>query len=554
MRLARPTEESLTVEFKSDRQRLFDRDLVEAVVCLANAEGGSIFLGIEDDGTATGLRPERTSVEHLPAMIANRTSPPVLVDASTFSEQGLLLAHLRVPKAAHVVATTEGVMKRRRIGADGRPECVPLLPSEIPSRLSELGVLDVSRQAVPGAALEDLDPAERARLRQFVERFRGDQDLLVLSDDELDGALGLVTRAEGQRLPSLVGLLLIGRESALQRLVPTHEVAFQVLEGEDVRVNEFSRAPLLRVIEWLETLLTPLNTEQEMQAGLFRVPVPRVDKRAFREGIANALCHRDYARVGATHVRFESDALVISNVGGFVEGVTIDNLLITEPRPRNPALADALKRIGVVERTGRGVDAIYRGLLHYGRPRPDYTRSTRTSVVLRMAANAADLGFLRLVLEAEEKRGARLPIDSLIALSCLRDQRRVTADELSRAIQKDRGAAKQTLEALVESGLAEPHGHTNNRSYTLAARVYATLGQHAAYTRQAGFDAIQHEQMVLNYVRQHRSIQRPDVVELCHLTEDQATRLLRRLVDSGRLRPEGEKRWRRYVLAGEGDA
>jgi hypothetical protein len=52
-----PKRESLTVEFKSDRNRLNDRDLIAAVVCLANTDGGDIYLGVEDDGTITGLHP-----------------------------------------------------------------------------------------------------------------------------------------------------------------------------------------------------------------------------------------------------------------------------------------------------------------------------------------------------------------------------------------------------------------------------------------------------------------------------------------------------------------
>jgi ATP-dependent DNA helicase RecG len=46
-----PERESLTVEFKSDRRRLSDAELVAAAVCLANTDGGEIFLGVEDDGT-----------------------------------------------------------------------------------------------------------------------------------------------------------------------------------------------------------------------------------------------------------------------------------------------------------------------------------------------------------------------------------------------------------------------------------------------------------------------------------------------------------------------
>lgn len=54
MPFAIPAQESLTVEFKSDRKRLPDAELVEAVVCLTNAEGGELWLGVEDDGTPTG--------------------------------------------------------------------------------------------------------------------------------------------------------------------------------------------------------------------------------------------------------------------------------------------------------------------------------------------------------------------------------------------------------------------------------------------------------------------------------------------------------------------
>ncbi|MBK8170533.1 MAG: putative DNA binding domain-containing protein [Sandaracinaceae bacterium] len=542
--------ESLTVELKSDTTRLSDRDLVEAIVCLANTEGGELYLGVEDNGTPTGVNSTRANLETMRAMIANRTSPPISVLVSVIEEDGQRVARISVPKSSSVVATTEGVTKKRRIGPNGKPECIALLPAEIPSRLSDLGVLDASAQPVPGATVDDLDPLERVRLREFIERYGGDTSLVGLDDGELDGALGFVARSGADRTPTLAGMLLIGREASLRRLVPTHEVAFQVLAEQDVRLNQFSRAPLLRVFEWFDTSFAPFNVEEEVQAGLFRVPVPRVDKRAFREAVANALAHRDYTRLGAVHVRLDDDALVVSNPGGFVEGVTRNNLLTTEPRPRNAALADALKRVGLVERTGRGVDLIYRGMLRYGRSQPDYSASNTTSVVLRMPAIGADLNFLRIVLEAENRRGAMLPIDSLIALACLRDQRRVTVDEVASAIQKDRTIAKSTLEALIESGLAAPHGKTSGRTYTLAPKLYAQLDKKTEYTRQVGFDAIQQEQMVLSFLKQNDVISRGEVTRLAQLSDDQATRLLKKMVDRGVLRTEGDRRWRRYRLAG----
>ena len=68
--------ETLTIEFKSDRRPLPDRELVAAVVAMANTEGGKLMLGIEDDGTVTGVHPDHKNPGGLAALIANRTTPP----------------------------------------------------------------------------------------------------------------------------------------------------------------------------------------------------------------------------------------------------------------------------------------------------------------------------------------------------------------------------------------------------------------------------------------------------------------------------------------------
>jgi len=252
-----PTAESFTVEFKSDRKCLPDNELIETVVCLANSEGGEVYLGVEDDGTPTGLHAKDQRVDTLPAFVGNRTTPPIEVSVEKLSVGGHAIAKISVPKSSQITSTTGSVFKRRRLMSDGRPECVPFLPHEISTRLSDLGSLDATAQPVPGATLDDLDDVERGRLRQFVERYQGDSSLLDLSNEELDGALGLTVRTDDARKPTLLGVLIAGKQSALRRLVPTHEVAFQVLDGEEVRTNEFSRAPLLQIVEWLDTLFKP---------------------------------------------------------------------------------------------------------------------------------------------------------------------------------------------------------------------------------------------------------------------------------------------------------
>ena len=538
-----PARESLTVEFKSDRAKLSDRELVEAVVCLANADGGVLWLGVEDNGTPTGLHAEHRMLDGLAGLIAARTSPSLAVAVMPVEIDGVTLARIGVPKAVGDVATTGGVYLRRRIKHDGRPECVAMLPHDRASHASRFGLMDASAQPVAGARLEDFDPLERERLRQSVQQYGGDRVLLELDDEALDGALGFTVRqGDGTRVPTLTGLLLLGREAALRQHVATHEFAFQVMAGEAVKFNEFRRFPLLKALDWLETNFRPYNPEHELLVGLFRVPVPKVDAGAFREAVANALIHRDYHRLGAVHVRLHDEGLTISNPGGLVEGVTLANLLTTEPRPRNRALADAMKRIGVVERSGRGVDTIYRGMLRFGRPEPDYSATDSNNVVLRLATVDADAAFLRLIVEEEGRRGSTLPIDSLIALAVLRDMKRLTTEALAGHIERDPTQAKRTLEALVEAGLAQAHGVARGRTYTLAPGVYHATGDKAAYTRQIGFSSLQNEQMVLNYARQHGQIRRAEVMELCRLSEGQTKDLLKRLKEQGGLILEGAGR------------
>ena len=540
--------ETLTVEFKSDVKGLPDRDLVAAAVAMANTEGGLILLGVEDNGTVTGVQSNHQDSAGVVAMIANRTSPSVSVRADVIEWDRKKILRVQVPKTRGIVSTSDGLLLRRRLMASGKPEAVPFYSHEIMQRQSALGLIDPSAIPLTALTVEDLNPLERQRIREAIRRYGGDMTLLPLADEELDGALGLVVTVEGVRRPTVAGLLIMGREDVLRQHIPAHEIAFQVLDGTEVRVNEFFRKPLLQTFEEIELLFKARVTEQEIQVGLFRVPIPNYDRRAFREGFINSLVHRDYSMLGAVHVRLDDHGLTVSNPGGFVEGITLHNILVTAPRSRNPLLADIVKRIGLAERTGRGIDRIYEGMLRYGRPAPDYAMSDASSVVLVLHKSDADIKFLEMILTCEERTGTAMPIDSLIILSRLRQERRLTTSDLTEDTQKSEQATRTALEKLVEAGLVEAHGTGRGRTYTLSAKVYRHAGQKTAYIRQAGFDPIQQEQMVLKFIEKHGRIKRADVAELCKISPFQATRLLKRLAEEGKIVPEGKGKGTFYEL------
>lgn len=119
-----------------------------------------------------------------------------------------------------------------------------------------------------------------------------------------------------------------------------------------------------------------------------------------------------------------------------------------------------------------------------------------------------------------------MPIDSLIILSRLTFERRLTTADLSPSTQKSEQETRAALEKLTEAGLVEAHGSGRGRTYMLSAKVYRTTGQKAAYIRQAGFEPIQQEQMILTYIDKHGSIKRADAADLCKIGPFQATRFI----------------------------
>ncbi|GIW36817.1 MAG: ATPase AAA [Meiothermus sp.] len=545
--------ESLRCEFKRDSP-ISDAELAEAVACLANTEGGWLLLGVEDDGSISGLHPKRLPVNPhlLQALIANKTNPGIQVEVHQVQTRDGAVVGFKVAKAPHLVALTDGRVPRRFIVGRGQPECRFLQPHELASRLAELYQHDYTAQTLQRATWEDLNPLEFERLRQTIQRNpRADKSLLDLPNEEVAQALGLVVSGDDRLIPTVAGVLLLGRDEAIRQLVPTHEAAFQVLrEDRQVAFNEFYREPLLKLFERLEQLMQAYNPEQEFSFGLYRIPVPLFPPEAFREALANALVHRDYSVRQAVYVRLDPDAggLVISNPGGFVEGVTLDNLLVVEPRPRNRTLADAFKRLGLVERTGRGIDRIFREVLGLGRHPPDYSGTTRDTVRVVLPGGKADLNFVRLILEVQDRQGRELGWPHLLVLRQVTDQGELTVAETARLIQQGEGRARSVLEEMVELGLLEPKGAKQGRVYHLGAGIYQRLGKPTAYIHRRGVDLMRQEEMVLQFIDKYEKLRREDVLQLLpHLTEMQATRLLQRMVRTGKLSAIGDKRGRYYV-------
>ncbi|MEJ5377237.1 MAG: hypothetical protein WHX93_11710 [bacterium] len=184
-----------------------------------------------------------------------------------------------------------------------------------------------------------------------------------------------------------------------------------------------------------------------------------------------------------------------------------------------------------------------------GRPAPSYGRSNQTGVVLVLPGGKANLEFVRMVTE-ESQAGRSLGLDELLVLNHLWLERRLTTEEVSTITQKPQADGRVCLQRLVEAGLIESRGERKGRTWHLSAATYRRLGETAAYVRQRGFQPIQQEQMVLQYVDKQGRITRREAAELCQLSPDQAYRLLQRMARDGRLLRHGTKKGARYEKRG----
>lgn len=545
-----PKKETLTVEFKSDRGKGYsDEGLMDEIVGMTNTEGGTLYLGIEDDGRVSGIVKHHQDPIGLAALIANRTRPSLSVRTEILYSDDLPVMAISIPKSYSVIATVSGKILKRRLKVDGSPEVIPMYPYEIYTRLSDLRKLDFSTQPIQDGTAEDLDPNQLFRLRETIQNQNGDQQLLALSDEELEQALRLTMRVGEVVYPTLTGLLLVGKESSLKRLIPTASAVFQVMQGTRVVMNESFTKPIMELVDVFSSYMKAWNPEKEFDYGMFRIPIPEFSKPAFREGLINAFAHRDYSMMGSVRIQVSDEGLTISNPGGFIEGITLENLLTAEPCGRNPLLSDALKRIGLAERTGRGIDRIFEGSITFGRPWPDYSESTSKQVTLFIPRAKADTEFIQMIMDEQKSMGHPLAIHTLLILSVLYSERKVSMHDLVERTHASLTRLKPLIETLIERGVVEEIGRASQRMLMLGQKVYRKTGKTKEYTRQRGIDQVRFPEMILKLAEsQNGAITKTDVVELLRVSKPKAYALLQQLCEERKLVLTGRGRYAKYEL------
>ena len=252
--------------------------------------------------------------------------------------------------------------------------------------------------------------------------------------------------------------------------------------------------------------------------------------------------------MGRVRVAITDDGLTIANPGGFIEGISIDNLLTAEPHGRNPLLADALKRIGLAEKTGRGIDRIFEGSLIYGRMLPDYSASTNVNVSLFIPRCAPDIQMAKLVSDEQNRLGRPLPINTLLVLNILKEMPKSDVSQISEYAKLPETIVRTILERSIEAGLVEAYGNTRGRYYILSHKVYKQNGGKTRYVQQRDIDETRYLELIMSMAKENEYISRADVIQLLHVTDNKAYRLLKKLVDSNKIEAVNKGHYAKYKI------
>lgn len=525
--------ESPHLEFKPWTNPKDDmRVAVEYAVCFANAEGGVIVFGVADKvrGRASAIHGAKGyDLDVWRRGVFDATRPHLRVEVCELvvpEGSGRLLV-VRVPAGENPpYGTAHGVFKQR-IGKN----CMPLDQALFQRGRIATGALDWSGQAAHDVRVADLDPLEIARARAILRGKNPDSDLLRAGDSDFLRGLGAM---RGGKVTH-AGLLLFGRPEVIAEHCPQAQVHY-VYQPSDTAAarNDQWRTGLLLALERVEQAFSgPVNPEEELSVGLFKLRVPAFPLESVRESVLNALTHRDYADPGEVLIRHTPREVVVTSPGGFVGGITVENFLHHEPVARNRTLADALVRLRLVEAAGMGRQRMWVQALSLGKPAPR-AESDGHRVTLRLFNTGCDKAMAGLVSRLNQA-GRDIGLETLLVLSYLRDHPYMDADAAARLLQVDADQARRVLDELGPSGLGllERKSHTRSATFHLAKGIARELLTKAAYTRTRGLNPIRYAEMVREYLHDHPNISNRELRELLGLGESpsaqvEASRYLRK--------------------------
>lgn len=447
--------------------------------------------------------------------IYDRTIPAMFTEIEEFEYEGKLVIAISVEADGKKYTTTDGRCLKR-LGRNSKP----LYPNELSNMYSSTQNLDFSGRIISESTLDDVNKLEVYSLKEKLRVRDSKSTLPDLEDKDFLRDLQLIKYDGDVERLTIAGLLFVGKESSIQRLLPQAEVIYLHYsagnpEEYDARLD--LKLPMISVIDKLTERVKAYSKIENVQVGLFRLEVEEFSERVFQEALLNAMSHRDYQSNAAVYVKHYPNKIVIENPGGFLDGITEKNIITHPSAPRNKLIAETLQNLKYVQRTGQGVDIIFREMVSMGKPYPRYT-SFDDAVSLTIYSAIDNTKFIKFITEEQDKNSRIMSLAEMMILRSLLENRKEQLASLADTVQKSPEETKKSCSELVNKGLIEIVG----KNYMLTAKVYEALKSDVEYTRDKTIQYIKAKNMILEYLQKNEKITSAEIQEMCGFTKQQA--------------------------------
>lgn len=329
----------------------------------ANAQGGTLFIGMNDSGEVVGLQNSHKLLEDLPNKV--RDAMGIIVDINLAERDGKEYIEIKVPTYP-VAISCKGVYYYRS-GSTNQRLSGPELESFI---LRRRGVT-WDNVPLPAFTAEDIDDGVVKRFKKWAsKKGRIDASVLDESKEVLMEKLHL-THAD---YFTNAAMLLFSSDPEKWQLGAFTKIGYFESDAELRYQDEIHGSLLDQIDKIVEVLHLKYMKATITYEGMHRLERYFVPEAALREALLNALCHKDYSTGVPIQISVYEDRLYIANCGELPENWTLENLMSKHAsKPFNPNIAHTFYLAGFIESWGRGIEKICTACKEDGVPQPKYT-------------------------------------------------------------------------------------------------------------------------------------------------------------------------------------
>lgn len=519
-------------------------ELAKDCIAFANATGGRLLIGIEDDDEAppSGQVVSASLADMVRKKIGEKTVGVVVLPQIITAENGGQYLELTVVRSIGVASTTDGKYFLRIID-----QSKPVTGDDVLRLANERSTLPWETQTTLAVLRDGADAEKLDRL--IVDLRASDRVKPSVKEKTQDELLDHYQLAEGSTLTNL-GVLCVGRQRDRAKLNTAPVIQFIKQDELGQKVNKIVWDDhTLNPMELIEAVwrdIPDFRERYELPDGLFRQHVPAFDEVVVRELLVNALVHRPYTQRGDVFLNLHPDRLEIVNPGQLPLGVTPQNVLHTTVR-RNEHLARLFHDLKLMEREGSGFDRVYEVLLSQGRPAPELIEGADSvKVIVRRRILKPEV--IDFIAKADETY--HLTQRERISLGLLAQHDALTARELIGSLELGSIENLQPwILRLVDWGLVKSVGRTQATKYFVDPQLLRTL-QFAGETTLKRIEPHRLAALIVEDVGRYPRSQISDIHGRIgsEIHRTQIKRSLADLIQSGRLVSEGVRRGTRYRL------